>query len=431
MDANLLMDEERILDCNQAAVNLMKARSKEDLIGKHPAQISPEQQPDGKLSIDKAGEVIEAAFRDGSQRIEWQHRKLNGELFPVDIALTVIDIDQKPALYVVWRDLSARKQMEEALREREEQYRMLFNRTPAGIFHFDTDLCITQCNEGMAKMANISAERLIGFDLRQSKDLALLPALHSALEGKEGQYEGIYRPTFSPGELWAVFRTAPLFNQRGEVKGGVAILEDITQIKQAQLELSAAYEATLVGWSKVLDLGDHETEGHSTRVADLTLELASRMGIDESAQLHIRRGALLHDIGKLGVPDKILQKNGSLTEEEWVIMRRHPAAAYDMLVPIAYLSPALEIPFSHHEKWDGSGYPLGLQGEEIPLAARIFAVVDVWDALRSDRPYRAAWPESKALAYIQEQAGKHFDPQVVDAFLTLVEEQQGHLNPGS
>jgi HD-GYP domain-containing protein (c-di-GMP phosphodiesterase class II) len=136
--------------------------------------------------------------------------------------------------------------------------------------------------------------------------------------------------------------------------------------------------------------------------------------------MHIRRGALLHDMGKIGIPDSILHKPDKLTDEEWTIMRKHPQLAYDMLYPIEYLRPALEIPLTHHEKWDGTGYPRGLKGEEIPIVARLFAVVDVWDALTSDRPYRPAWSQEEALTYIREQSGKHFDPRVVDLFFKLV-----------
>jgi len=152
-------------------------------------------------------------------------------------------------------------------------------------------------------------------------------------------------------------------------------------------------------------------------VTELTLKLAESMGISKQDLVHVRRGALLHDIGKLGVPDQILLKPDKLTNEEWEIMHQHPNYALEMLKPISYLRPALDIPYCHHEKWDGSGYPRGLKGEQIPLMARIFAVVDVWDALTSDRPYRPAWTEEKALEYIREQAGLHFDPDIVDAFL--------------
>jgi HD-GYP domain-containing protein (c-di-GMP phosphodiesterase class II) len=146
------------------------------------------------------------------------------------------------------------------------------------------------------------------------------------------------------------------------------------------------------------------------------------MGVSQHEQIHIRRGALLHDIGKLGVPDYILLKPGKLTDEEWEIMRRHPAYAHEMLLPITYLEPALDIPYCHHEKWDGSGYPRGLKGGQIPLPARIFAVVDVWDALRSDRPYRRGWSVEKVRAYILAESGKHFDPQVVEAFIRMMDE---------
>jgi PAS domain S-box-containing protein/putative nucleotidyltransferase with HDIG domain len=195
--------------------------------------------------------------------------------------------------------------------------------------------------------------------------------------------------------------------------------ELFNSLQRTNLELALAYDNTLEGWSRALDLRDHETEGHTMRVVEMTLVLARSLGLGDEKLAQIRRGALLHDIGKMGVPDAILNKPGPLTEEEWVIMRRHPRDAYEMLLPISYLRPALEIPYCHHEKWDGTGYPRGLQREEIPLSARIFALVDVWDALRSDRPYRKAWTDAKALEYIRSQSGAHFDPQVVEAFLHL------------
>jgi HD-GYP domain-containing protein (c-di-GMP phosphodiesterase class II) len=187
-------------------------------------------------------------------------------------------------------------------------------------------------------------------------------------------------------------------------------------------DLSRAYDSTIEGWSRALDLRDKETEGHTQRVTQMTLKLARAMGLSSDELVHIRRGVLLHDIGKMGVPDHILLKPGKLTDEEWQIMQRHPVYAYELLSPIAYLRPALDIPYCHHEKWDGSGYPRGLRGEQIPFAARLFAIVDVVDALRSDRPYRKGWPEKQVLAYIREQSGVHFDPQVVAAFLELDDE---------
>ncbi|KPL91850.1 phosphohydrolase [Levilinea saccharolytica] len=190
-----------------------------------------------------------------------------------------------------------------------------------------------------------------------------------------------------------------------------------SDLQQSNRELAEAYDATIEGWSRALDLRDKETEGHTRRVTEMTLRLAEAMGVSGEERVYYRRGALLHDIGKMGIPDSILLKPGSLTTEEWAIMRRHPSYAQAMLSPIPYLWQSLDIPYSHHERWDGSGYPRGLKGELIPLAARIFAVVDVWDALTSNRPYRPAWGEEEALAYIRDQAGKHFDPAVVNIFL--------------
>lgn len=212
--------------------------------------------------------------------------------------------------------------------------------------------------------------------------------------------------------------------------GQAAIAIDNAQLfdrlQQSNLELNMAYDATIAGWSRAMDLRDKETEGHTQRVTDLTLRLAQRMNIRESDLRDIRHGALLHDIGKMGVPDNILLKADELTSEEWGKMRKHPEFAYEMLSSIQYLQPALDIPYCHHEKWDGTGYPRGLKGHEIPIAARIFAVVDVWDAITSDRPYRTGWSKEDALEYIKEQSAKYFDPQVVEEFLRLIsEEDQG------
>ncbi|MGH2348596.1 MAG: HD-GYP domain-containing protein, partial [bacterium] len=231
----------------------------------------------------------------------------------------------------------------------------------------------------------------------------------------KGVLEMFTRTPFSPDHEWLDFVEA--------LAGQAAIAVDNSNLfdgmQRANLDLTLAYDATLEGWSRALDLRDRETEGHTQRVAELTMMLAETIGIRGNELVNIRRGALLHDIGKLAVPDSILFKPGPLTEDEWTVMKRHPVAAYEMLASIPYLRAALDIPYAHHEKWDGTGYPRQLRGEQIPQAARVFAIADVWDALRSNRPYRAAWSEEQARAYIKEQSEKHFDPEVVEAFFRL------------
>lgn len=197
----------------------------------------------------------------------------------------------------------------------------------------------------------------------------------------------------------------------------------IDHLRRTADELREAYDRTLEGWVLALDLRDKETEGHTLRVTGLTVRLAAAMGFEGDRLEHIRRGALLHDIGKIGIPDRILLKPGPLDREERALMEKHPVYAYQMLAPIPYLAPALDIPYCHHERWDGTGYPRGLKGEAIPLPARLFALVDVWDALTSDRPYRAAWTPERTLAHIRAQSGTHFDPPVVEVFCALVERQ--------
>jgi PAS domain S-box-containing protein/putative nucleotidyltransferase with HDIG domain len=234
------------------------------------------------------------------------------------------------------------------------------------------------------------------------------------IRGKvRGVLEVFHRTTMHPYGDWVDFLNA----LAGQAVIAIENASLFADLEQTNRELSQAYDATIEGWSRALDLRDKETEGHTLRVTELTQTLAQKFGFTDKQMLHIRWGALLHDIGKMGVPDSILLKPEELSEEEWVIMRQHPQYAYDLLQSIAFLSPALDIPYCHHERWDGKGYPRGLKGEEIPLQARIFAVVDVWDALSSDRPYRPRWSEEKIREHIQALSGTRFDPQVVDVFM--------------
>jgi PAS domain S-box-containing protein len=234
----------------------------------------------------------------------------------------------------------------------------------------------------------------------------------------KGVLEAYFRAPFTPDSDWSEFMQT--------VVGQAAIAIDNAQmfenLQRSNQELSLAYDTTLEGWGKALELRDKETEGHTRRVTELTVRLARRMNVSDTEITHIHRGVLLHDIGKMGVPDHILRKTGPLDESEWEQMRKHPQYAYDLLYPIAYLRPALDIPYCHHEKWDGSGYPRALMGEEIPLAARIFAIVDVWDALLSDRPYRKTWGRERTIDYISKESGTRFDPAVTRVFLEMISE---------
>jgi putative nucleotidyltransferase with HDIG domain len=208
------------------------------------------------------------------------------------------------------------------------------------------------------------------------------------------------------------------------VAGQAAIAIDsammFSELQRSNAELSLAYDATIEGLSRALDLRDKETKEHTARVTSITVKLATRLGIKQSDLIHVRRGAILHDIGKVAIPDHILFKPGPLAKDEWDIMRKHPMIAVELLSPVNYLEPALEIPHWHHEKWNGRGYPDGLSQEDIPFAARLFALADVYDALISKRPYRSAWSKWDAVQYIESQSGIHFDPRIVPEFLDLI-----------
>jgi PAS domain S-box-containing protein len=229
----------------------------------------------------------------------------------------------------------------------------------------------------------------------------------------KGVMEVHFRRAFEADQEWLEFME--MLAQQTAI--AINNAELLNSLQVSNNDLKNAYDTTLQGWVEALDQRDKETEGHSLRVADTTLQLAKLMHVEEKELINIKRGAMLHDIGKMSISDSILNKPGLLSDEEWKVMHRHPEYAFQLLSKTKYLKDALDIPYCHHEKWDGSGYPRGLIGEAIPMTSRIFAIVDVWDALTSDRPYRSAWSQEKALEYIQEQSGKHFDPQVVEVFI--------------
>jgi putative nucleotidyltransferase with HDIG domain len=233
-----------------------------------------------------------------------------------------------------------------------------------------------------------------------------------------GVLEMFHRSALEPDSDWLGFMEA-LAGQ-----AAIAIENDslLKELQQTHLELTLAYDATIEGWARALDLRDRDTEDHTQRVAAAAVKLARRMGMSQDELLRIRRGAVLHDIGKMAIPDSILLKNGPLTSDEWDEVRRHPRYAYELLNPIPFLAESLDIPRYHHERWDGTGYPYGLKGKAIPVAARLFAVIDVFDALTSPRPYRAGWDLKLARDYLKQEAGKKFDPAVIAEFIQMLEE---------
>jgi putative nucleotidyltransferase with HDIG domain len=370
-------------------------------------------------------------FRQAQERIQQQVQKLHG-LRTIDTTI-VNTFDMKKSLNTLLAEAISQLKVSAASI-------LLFNPSSqmleyvVGIgFHSPlNEQTHLQMTEGFGGRAARERRTVYVRDLRQAgRDFLNAELL------KEEMFVSAYAvPLVVKGELQGVLQVF----QRGELQldpeeqdfletlaGQAAIAIDNARLfeglQQSNIDLALAYDATITGWSRAMDLRDKETEGHTQRVTDLTLKLARAMSVQESELTHIRRGALLHDIGKMGIPDNILLKADELTVEEWEKMRKHPSFAYEMLSAIRYLQPALDIPYCHHEKWDGTGYPRGLKAEEIPIAARIFAVVDVWDAITSDRPYRKGWSQEEALKYIKEQSGIFFDPQVVVEFLKLISNQ--------
>jgi putative nucleotidyltransferase with HDIG domain len=232
-----------------------------------------------------------------------------------------------------------------------------------------------------------------------------------------GVMEILHRHALEPDAEWLGFMEA----LAGQAAIAIENASLLTELQHTHFELTLAYDTTIEGWARALDLRDRDTEDHTQRVAAAAVKLARRLGMANTALVHVRRGAMLHDIGKMAIPDNILLKNGPLSADEWQEVRRHPQYAYELLSPIPYLAECLDIPRYHHERWDGSGYPFGLKGKEIPLAARLFALIDVFDALTARRPYRPGWDPKLAREYVQQEAGKLFDPEITTEFMRMLD----------
>ena len=332
----------------------------------------------------------------------------------------------------------------------------------AALVESSDDAIVSETLDGVILSWNGAAERIYGYTAADTigRPVTMLvppgllhevPQLLAALRRGEriGHYETV-RQRKDGTRFHVSLSISPITDAAGRVVAASTIARDVSGRRQAEdvivrlkaeLEervaqqrrevktitaaLVRAYDTVIEGWSRALDLRDRETEGHSERVTELTLRVARAALLPDTDLVNIRRGALLHDIGKMGIPDQILLKPGPLNSVEWALVRRHPVFAYELLTPITHLRAALDIPYCHHEKWDGTGYPRGLSETAIPLAARICALADVWDTLLSDRPYRPALSREQALSCIRDESGRHFDPHMTDLFLRVVEERPG------
>lgn len=431
-DGIVVYSDSRLVYLNAAAVRLFGAETPAQLLGRSVFDV---------VHPDWRGEARECArlsqhHGQASRLAEFKYLRLDGSAVDVEAVSTPILFEGRPAGQVLIRDITERRRAEEQVRATNDMRQLIIDNIPQFIFWKDQNSVFLGCNENFAQAAGLeSSEEIIGktdFDLPwkaeeaegyRAVDAAVMRADAPQIHFLETQRRADGR------DKWLETNKIPLHDAQGRVMGILGTFQDVTERRQSEeqiralnAELFQAYDATIEGWSRALDYRDHETEGHSRRVTELTLRLARALGVGEKDLVHVRRGALLHDIGKMAVPDSVLLKPGPLDEAEWEVMRRHPAYAHEMLAPVAFLRPALDIPRCHHEKWDGSGYPDCLRGEQIPLAARLFAVVDVWDALRSDRPYRKAWDRDRVLDHVRGLSGTHFDPQVVRAFLALMVE---------
>ena len=373
-----------------------------------------------------------------SERFELRLQHSNGKPVWCLVSTTPIMDESKrfQGSFAMLNDITERKLTEQSLLESEERFRTIVELSPDATFIADLNGQFIEVNEAACRQFGYERPELLRknmFDIVHPDFIEQTWKRIRQMQFEVGYYDSRYIRK-DGGKVMVELGIRRITFQGIPALLGVA--RDITErilgeekLAQAATDLTQAYDSTLEGWALALELREEYTAGHSRRVVDLTLTLARKLGVDDTALSHIRRGALLHDIGKMPLADSILMNKGPLSQQEWDIMRQHPAYARKLMEQIPYLQPAIDIPYCHHEKWDGSGYPQKLQGEEIPLAARIFAVADVWDALTNDRLYRPAWTPAAALEYIQSQSGSHFDPRVVEVFIETIQYRNSPQSP--
>jgi putative two-component system response regulator len=464
-------DRERVLEWNPAAEATF-GYSKAEALGQALSSLIIPQALRGAHDRGLAHFLKTGEGSVLNTRIEVPALRRNGTEFQVELTVIPIRLEGRHLFTAYVRDITDRQAVADALRRAHDDLcdananldRRVHERTDAleqanrdlqaaearyrGIFENAVEGIFQSAADGKCLVVNPAFAHILGYDSPEdvSTNVTDIARQLYADADRRDEFQRLMAEvgTVSGFEargcrkdgriIWVSLHARTVLDAGGEVAFYEGSLEDITEHKQAEeerraaqtkitglnRELLQAYDATIEGWSRALDLRDKETEGHCQRVTELTLRLAVTMGFSDADLIHIRRGALLHDIGKMGIPDGILLKPGPLTDAEWSIMRLHPTYAHEMLSPIDFLRPALDIPWCHHEKWDGTGYPRGLAGEQIPPAARLFALADVWDALRSDRPYRQGWSAERVLDHLISLSGSHFDPAAVGAFLRLV-----------
>jgi PAS domain S-box-containing protein len=394
--------------------------------------------PDGESNTLLTGEdhipalpiIIMTSY--GSERNAVEAMKLGALDYIVKSSESMMDMPHIAERAIQqWKILQEQERMQKALTEREAQFRLLAENSSDMISRHDIHGNFLYISPACQTLLGYEPAELIGqhvISLIHPEDASAFLELLSPSKWRDPTMAVPYRARHKNGDyIWLETTAKIIYDQENYATEVQAASRDITERKQSQValqraheDLRDAYDKTIEGWVMALDLRDRETEGHTQRVTEMAIRLGRELGCSDEELLHLRRGALLHDMGKMGIPDEILQKPGPLTNDEWDVMRRHPVYAYQMLSPIIYLNQALSIPYYHHERWDGTGYPQGLKGEEIPLFARLFAVVDVWDALSSDRPYRKRVPPKDVAEYIENEAGRLFDPFIVEKFLPLI-----------